>query len=173
MQGVGEAPIQLLRSICDIAIYCQATFGNSGFRGSQFRIWYSACRRCGNWSHGCEAYAENLIADGYRVTTFDCGPGRTAALASVGAEVASSLLDLAVCDVVLTALPDDEAVKQVALEPGGLVHVLRRGAIHVAMSTVSPTLSRRLAEEHRFAGQSFVAAPCLATPISHTRGSCS
>ena len=37
-------------------------------------------------------------------------------------------------------------------------------AIHVSMSTVSPALSRRLAQEHRRAGQSYVAAPVLGNP---------
>ena len=38
------------------------------------------------------------------------------------------------------------------------------GAIHVSMSTVSPGLSRRLAQQHRLAGQSYVAAPVLGNP---------
>ncbi len=117
-----------------------------------------------------EAYAQNLLADGYEVTVYDRGSGRTASLAGAGAEVASKLSDLAPCEVVLTALPDDAAVTEVALEAGGLIHVLAAGAIHVSMSTVSPTLSRHLAEQHKLAGQSYVAAPVLGNPdLAHSR----
>jgi 3-hydroxyisobutyrate dehydrogenase-like beta-hydroxyacid dehydrogenase len=41
-----------------------------------------------------------------------------------------------------------------------LINVLASGAIHVSMSTVSPGL----AQEHRRAGQSYVAAPVLGNP---------
>lgn len=120
---------------------------SSGFAASEQRASTSGIRRVGVVGIGRmgEAYAQNLIADGYQVTVYNRGPGRTATLASAEAEVASDLRDLAPCEVVLTALPDDAAVTEVALEAGGLIHVLAPGAIHVSMSTVSPPLSRHLA----------------------------
>jgi 3-hydroxyisobutyrate dehydrogenase-like beta-hydroxyacid dehydrogenase len=42
--------------------------------------------------------------------------------------------------------------------------VLTPGAIHISMSTVSPGLSRRLAQQHGLAGQGYVAAPVLGNP---------
>src|SRR6266581_1953955 len=39
-----------------------------------------------------------------------------------------------------------------------------RGAIHMSMSTISPKLSRALAERHRAAGQEYVAAPVFGRP---------
>jgi 3-hydroxyisobutyrate dehydrogenase-like beta-hydroxyacid dehydrogenase len=51
-----------------------------------------------------------------------------------------------------------------------LIHVLGPGAIHVSMSTVSPGLSRRLAGQHKLAGQGYVAAPVLGNPdLAHAR----
>jgi 3-hydroxyisobutyrate dehydrogenase-like beta-hydroxyacid dehydrogenase len=117
-----------------------------------------------------EAFARNLIADGYQVTVYDRSQARMELLKSAGAKVASGLGDLAICPVILTSLPDDSALAQVALSEGGLVHVLTPGAIHISMSTISPDLSRRLSEQHQLAGQGYVAAPVLGNPdLAHAR----
>jgi 3-hydroxyisobutyrate dehydrogenase-like beta-hydroxyacid dehydrogenase len=72
--------------------------------------------------------------------------------------------------VILTSLPDDSALAQVALSEGGLVHFLTPGAIDISMSTISPDLSRRLSEQHQLAGQGYVAAPVLGNPdLPHAR----
>jgi 3-hydroxyisobutyrate dehydrogenase-like beta-hydroxyacid dehydrogenase len=86
-----------------------------------------------------------------------------AALAK-GATDAARLRDIAGCEAVVTSLPDDHALTEVTLGDGGLIHVLTPGAIHISMSTVSPGLSRRLAQQHGLAGQGYVAAPVLGNP---------
>jgi 6-phosphogluconate dehydrogenase-like protein len=93
-------------------------------------------------------FAVNLIEDGYQVTVYDRNPERTTALRASGASAATRLGDLAACDVVLTSLPDDDALAAVALGPSGLVGILSPTAAHISTSTVSPTLSRSIAEEH-------------------------
>lgn len=119
--------------------------------------------------HMGTAFALNLIADGCRVVAYDRNPARVAALRAEGAEGISDLAGVAACDVVLTSLSDDEALKSVAL--GGLVGSMRPGAVHVSMSTVSPGLSRLLAAEHEKRGQGYVAAPVLGNPdLAHARG---
>ena len=109
-------------------------------------------------------FAGNLIADGYQVTVYDRDEKHAAPLVAKGATAAAAIVDLARCEIVLTSLPDDDALADVTLRDGGLIHVLTPGAIHVSMSTVSPGLSRRLAQQHRLAGQGFVAAPVLGNP---------
>jgi 3-hydroxyisobutyrate dehydrogenase-like beta-hydroxyacid dehydrogenase len=117
-----------------------------------------------------QAFAANLIADGYRVVVYDRNPEQAAALQRAGARGASRLADLAGCDVVLTSLPDDDALSAVALGPEGLVGILAAGAVHISMSTVSPALSGRLADEHARHGQHYVAAPVLGNPdLARTR----
>jgi 3-hydroxyisobutyrate dehydrogenase-like beta-hydroxyacid dehydrogenase len=110
------------------------------------------------------AFVLNLVADGYRVLAYDLNQALVEAVQAAGAEGASNLADLAVCDAVLTSLPDDDVLTAVALHPEGLVHVMRPGAVHVSMSTVSPGLSRRLVTEHEAQGQGYVAAPVLGNP---------
>ena len=114
--------------------------------------------------HMGSAFARNLLEDGRRVLVFDRNPEHSAALREAGAEAVAGLNGLAACDVVVTSLPDDHVVAAVALGEDGLAEVLRPGAVHVSMSTISPGLSRRLALEHAARGQGFVAAPVLGNP---------
>jgi 3-hydroxyisobutyrate dehydrogenase-like beta-hydroxyacid dehydrogenase len=112
--------------------------------------------------HMGHAFAVNLVEDGHQVVVYDRDPERTAAVS--GARAAAQLTDLAVCDVVVTSLPDDDALATVALGPLGLAGILAPNAVHISTSTVSPTMSRRVAEEHARYRQGYVAAPVLGNP---------
>jgi 3-hydroxyisobutyrate dehydrogenase-like beta-hydroxyacid dehydrogenase len=112
--------------------------------------------------HMGHAFAVNLVEDGHQVFVYDRDPKRAAAL--TGARAAGKLADLAVCDVVVTSLPDDDALAAVALEPEGLVDVLAPGAVHISTNTISAAISRRVAEQHERHRQDYVAAPVLGNP---------
>ncbi|MFL5253818.1 MAG: NAD(P)-dependent oxidoreductase, partial [Rhodopila sp.] len=120
--------------------------------------------------HMGDAFAENLLADGYSVVAYDRDADRVQALAAAGAQAAQGLADMARCDLVLTSLPDDTALRSVTLGEAGLTSVMAKDAIHVSLSTISPDLSRTLAEAHRARGQRYVAAPVLGNPdLAHRR----
>jgi 3-hydroxyisobutyrate dehydrogenase-like beta-hydroxyacid dehydrogenase len=86
-------------------------------------------------------------------------------------EQAESLLDAGLqwCDtprevaeaaeIVFTSLPDDDALKQVASGPDGLLSGLAAGRIWIDMSTVSPRASRELAERVAAQGAAMLDAP--------------
>ncbi len=112
--------------------------------------------------HMGHAFAVNLLQDGYQVLACDRDAERARALS--GARAVAELADLASCDVVLTSLPNDDALAAVALGAGGLVAALAPGAVHISMSTVSPGISRRVAEAHARRKQDYVAAPVLGNP---------
>jgi 3-hydroxyisobutyrate dehydrogenase-like beta-hydroxyacid dehydrogenase len=112
--------------------------------------------------HMGHAFATNLIEDGHQVLVYDRDPKRTAAL--TGARAAARLDDLAACELVMTSLPDDDALAAVALGPAGLTATLSENAVHISTSTVSPALSRRVAQEHALHRQDYVAAPVLGNP---------
>jgi 3-hydroxyisobutyrate dehydrogenase-like beta-hydroxyacid dehydrogenase len=114
--------------------------------------------------HMGQAFAANLVEDGHHVLVYDRDPKRVAALLPTGAQGAAQLGDLADCSVVLTSLPDDDALAAVALPPDGLASFLAVNAVHISASTVSPALSGRIAEEHATRGQDYVAAPVLGNP---------
>ena len=114
--------------------------------------------------HMGHAFAVNLVEDGHQVVVYDRDPERTTALRASGASSAAHLNELAGCDVVLTSLPDDDALAAVALGPSGLVGILSPTAAHISTSTVSPTLSRSIAEAHARHRQDYIAAPVLGNP---------
>src|SRR5450432_4150229 len=73
------------------------------------------------------------------------------------------------CEVVISMLPDDAAVRDVVLgreDAGvkGLASGLKRGAIHLSMSTISTYAASQLATEHARHGQGYVAAPVFGNP---------
>lgn len=108
------------------------------------------------------AMAANLKKAGHEVIAYN----RTRAKAEqLGARVANTPADAARdAEVVITMLPDDDAVKEVVFGANGLGSALRPGAIHVSMSTISVALSQELAEEHREHKQGYVAAPVFGRP---------
>ena len=114
--------------------------------------------------HMGSAFAANLVADGHDVRVHDRSHERMDALVSAGAKAAPQIQDLADCDIVLTSLPDDDVLSSIVLAPEGLLSVLRAGATHLSMSTISPLMSERLATAHATKHQQYVAAPVLGNP---------
>jgi 3-hydroxyisobutyrate dehydrogenase-like beta-hydroxyacid dehydrogenase len=110
------------------------------------------------------AFAENLGAAGYPIIVWDSLQAKIDTVVRPGIIAATNLVDLADCDVVITSLPDDDALTAVATGPHGLIDMLATNAIHISMSTVSPPLSRRLAAAHAARGQNYVSAPILGNP---------
>jgi 3-hydroxyisobutyrate dehydrogenase-like beta-hydroxyacid dehydrogenase len=131
----------------------------------------------GNMGH---AMARNLLRAGHAVAVWDRTAAKAEELVKDGARVASSPADAARgADAALSSLSDDHAVFSVVLgdassadrpdrEP--LIRGLSRDAVHVSLSTISPSLSRQLDETHRAAGQRYVAAPVIGRPDAAERG---
>jgi len=109
------------------------------------------------------AFATNLVADGHQVLVWD-RDAEHVATRPTGAQGTTQLGDLAVCDVIVSSVSDDDALRSVVLGAGGLASILAASAIHVSMSTISPALSRELAKMHARHGQDYVAAPVLGNP---------
>jgi len=110
------------------------------------------------------AMAANLVKAGHDVTVFNRRPGKARALLELGAHEAACIADACNGDVVITMVADETALAHVVLAQGGVIASLRKGAIHVSMSTISVALSKELAEAHATAGQRFVAAPVFGRP---------
>jgi 3-hydroxyisobutyrate dehydrogenase-like beta-hydroxyacid dehydrogenase len=89
--------------------------------------------------------ARRLMDHGYTVMVFDTDFQRAEALERHGAEVATSIANLArMSDVVLSCLTNDEAVQNVYLGADGILSNVRLGALVLEMSTVSPATSREI-----------------------------
>ena len=113
------------------------------------------------------AMAKNLAAAGHRVIACVRRPQQMGTLLALGLKPTTDLADVFDCEIVITMLPDDAAVRDVALgreEIKGLTAGLAPGAIHLSMSTISTAAASQLAAAHARCGQGYVAAPVFGNP---------
>ena len=115
------------------------------------------------------AMAANLAAAGHRVIAYIRHPEQAGRLVALGLEPTTNFTDLLDCEVVISMLPDDAAVREIVFgheEVGldGLAAGLRPGSIHLSMSTISTAAASELASEHAVNGQGYVAAPVFGNP---------
>jgi 3-hydroxyisobutyrate dehydrogenase-like beta-hydroxyacid dehydrogenase len=108
--------------------------------------------------------AANLLRAGHELVVYNRTQGKVQALVERGAHAATQVADACHGDAVITMLADDDAVEGVAFGEQGVVGSVRKGAVHISMSTISVALSKRLAAAHTSAGQRFVAAPVFGRP---------
>src|SRR3989441_7068204 len=109
--------------------------------------------------------ARHLLQAGHKLTVYNRTRARADQLKPFNPVVADSPAAAGRdAEVLVTRVADAAALEDVMLGPDGALAALPRGAIHVSMSTISPALSRRLAERHRAAGQTYVAAPVFGRP---------
>jgi 3-hydroxyisobutyrate dehydrogenase-like beta-hydroxyacid dehydrogenase len=119
--------------------------------------------------HMGTAMAANLAATGRRVIAYVRRPDRIGQLEALGLRPTTDIGDLLDCELVISMLPDDEAVREVVFgrsddDLDGLAAGLMPGAIHLSMSTISTAAASLLASEHARHGQSYVAAPVFGNP---------
>jgi 3-hydroxyisobutyrate dehydrogenase-like beta-hydroxyacid dehydrogenase len=89
--------------------------------------------------------AGRLLKRDFTLAAFDRHAGKANALVESGGTVARSIAELAsVADVVMSSLPNDEALHSVYTGPQGVLAHIRRGSMIIEMSTVSPVTSREL-----------------------------
>ena len=104
--------------------------------------------------------AKNLIKAGFEVTVHSRTEARVEELRQLGAHAGTSPADVASrSELIITMVPDSADVEQVATGPGGVFEGAHPGLIVVDMSTISPTVTRRLAQEAAARGGSWLDAP--------------
>src|SRR6185369_4024966 len=108
--------------------------------------------------------ASSLLKGGHDVTVYNRTPSKAHALVGQGARYAAQVADACRGDAVITMLADDVAVESVVFGDAGVIKNLARGAIHISSSTISVTLSEKMAAEHAASGQWFVSAPVFGRP---------
>jgi 3-hydroxyisobutyrate dehydrogenase-like beta-hydroxyacid dehydrogenase len=127
--------------------------------------------------HMGQAMAQKLLRSGHSVTVWNRTRGKGEPLTDDGARIAGSPAEAAQgAQVVLSSLANDDAVTAAVLGlgtasgPDPLIAGLAPGAAHLSLSTISPALSKRLAQAHEAAGQRYAAAPVLGRPAAAERG---
>src|SRR6202453_589869 len=112
--------------------------------------------------------ARLLLKHGHQLTVGTRTAAAAEPLAADGANVAGSPTEAVTgAPVVFTMLSNDAATESVIfgteIRPG-ILGAMEQDAVHVALSTISVKLSRRLAESHQQHRQHFVAAPVFGRP---------
>jgi 3-hydroxyisobutyrate dehydrogenase-like beta-hydroxyacid dehydrogenase len=109
--------------------------------------------------------ARNLIKAGHSLTVYNKTQSCAEELASLGAKVARTPGQAASeVEAIITMVADDAAIESIVLGHNAAIHSLPAGAVHIAMSTMSVAISRRLVVAHRERRQHFVSAPVFGRP---------
>ena len=114
--------------------------------------------------------AARLCQAGHDVTVFNRSAQRIQPLLAAGAKAAGNIGEACAADVVFTMLADDNALADVVTGSSGMLEHLKPGAIHVSCSTVSVSLSARLAHQHSERQQGYIAAPVFGRPDAAASG---
>ena len=115
--------------------------------------------------------ARNIQASGCRFTVYNRSPHKTQPFVASGATKAGSPREAAAAaDIVVTCLMDDKSVLDNMKGEDGILAGMRRGAIHIGTSTISPRASTQLADMHASRGSHYVAAPVVGRPDAAAAG---
>lgn len=118
-----------------------------------------------------QAMAFRLLGAGYRLQLWNRTQEKGKALVGDGARLFATPEEaVRGVGLVITMLADDVALEQVVSGPGGFLAALPEGGIHLSMSTVSPEISRRLAERHQEGGSHYLGAPVFGRPEAAREG---
>lgn len=89
---------------------------------------------------------KNVLKAGFPLTVWNRTISRAEELKALGARVASSPKEVAEhSDIIITMVSDSPDVQQVVLGDDGVIHGARAGSVLVDMSTISPQVTREIA----------------------------
>jgi 3-hydroxyisobutyrate dehydrogenase-like beta-hydroxyacid dehydrogenase len=114
---------------------------------------------------------DRLLSKGHTVTGYNRTAAKADWLVKKGMKLARTPRDVATAaDIVFAMVTNGPALQQVAEGPDGLLAGLGPGKIFVDISTVSPDLSRAMAEKVRAVGSDMVDAPVSGSVITLQQG---
>ena len=104
--------------------------------------------------------AQNLLKAGHEVIVHNRTRDREAPLAEMGAQRAASPQESAAsAEAIVTCVSDSPDVQAVVLGEGGVIHGANAGSLVIDMSTISPTVTRQIAQELNQRGIAMLDAP--------------
>ena len=116
----------------------------------------------------------NLVKAGFPVTVWNRTASKMEPLLEAGAKGAGSPKEVAEnSDIVVSIVTDSQDVEEVILGPEGAIHGARSGAVVIDMSTISPSVTRRIAEELGKKGVGMLDAPVSGGAIGARDGTLS
>jgi 3-hydroxyisobutyrate dehydrogenase-like beta-hydroxyacid dehydrogenase len=110
--------------------------------------------------------ARNLLKAGYQLRVFNRDARKAEALVAEGAQQCLSPGDVVVPGgIVITMVSDNTALENVTLGVDGILEHLEPDSIHVVMSIISPSYTRKMANLHTQRNCAYLAAPVFAGPV--------
>lgn len=111
-----------------------------------------------------EPIAHNVLKAGYLLKIYNRTASKAEPFKALGAQIVARPADaLTPGGIVVTVVSNDEALEDVVMSEGFLQN-LGAGGIHLSMSTVSPTIARKLVALHEQHGSVYVEAPVFGRP---------
>lgn len=115
-----------------------------------------------------ESMCENIIRKGYAVWLYDINKDQVKKLAKKGGNPCNSLKEIAEkSNVIISMLPTNENVREVV---EGLIPYMKPDTIYIDMSTISPEVSKKLAEKIRNAGSIMLDVPVVRSKAAAVEG---
>lgn len=115
--------------------------------------------------------AMNLVKAGHKLAVYNRTPGKSAALEAAGARAASTAADAARdAGIVMMIVSDSAAVESVVTGKDGLLETLRPGTVVIDSSTISPTVSRKMACLAAGKGATWLDAPVTGSKHGAEKG---
>lgn len=106
----------------------------------------------------------NLVDKGYKLHLYNRTKERME-IYNEEAQLHTSLPSMAqICDIILSIVSDDKAVQAISLGKDGLIENMKPGAVHICLSTISPSTSVSLNEVHKEKNIEFLTATVIGRP---------
>jgi len=116
--------------------------------------------------------AARLLKAGFPLVIYNRTKTKALSLIAAGAAWCESAEEVAgKTEIVFSMLSNSEALSECALGIHGILSGLRKGSVHVDMSTVSPATTKDLGKRYRDAGCFFLHSPVLGSVPQATDGS--
>ena len=94
-----------------------------------------------------QGMARNLLKAGFPLVVWNRTESKMTPLVEAGAQAAQTPADLASqCDIIITCVSDTPDVEAVILGDEGVLYGARPGSLVIDMSTISPTVTRNIAQ---------------------------
>lgn len=111
------------------------------------------------------AMAASLLKHGVDVAVYNRSKEKAANLVKAGAKLLSSPREaFQHGPMVLSMVANDQALHDISEGPHGLLAGAKAGCIHISMSTVAPSTTQELAQNHQRHGVQLLAAPVFGRP---------
>ncbi|MEO8471627.1 MAG: NAD(P)-dependent oxidoreductase [Chryseolinea sp.] len=111
------------------------------------------------------AIAQNLLDTRKPLYVFNRTAAKAESLVAKGAVLCESVKSLATqCDVIFTIVSDDKALNEITMGPEGVAANLKKGGIHISLSTILPTTSQSLLALHHEHESEYLDCPVMGRP---------